>query len=205
MHAGYNTVLVSIEKEFNDTITAPEGMEFFQDTTYRPEHHTTIHGIIIAVPLEFKMQGHWDVKVGDKIYFNYMVVLQPENRLGKYWIVEAALLIARVRAGELKPLGNHILLRPIIEANETIGSLFTPVSLHKKKLDKGIVVASNREDAIPGDVVAFSKVGKFENFIEGEILYCAFNRNLYYKEIKQNGTSKKRNRKKNSSSSGGKV
>ncbi len=190
MQSGYNTVLVHIEKEFNDSIAAPEGMEFYQDTTYRPEHHTTIHGTVVSVP-DFKCSGSWDLQVGDKIYFNYMTVLQPENKLpNNIYIVESALCIARVRAGELKPLGNHILLRPIIEVTEKIGDLFVPVVSQKKKLNKGIVVASNMDDIRVGETIGFSKVGKFENFIEGETLYCAFERNVWYKENKKRGKTK---------------
>lgn len=194
MQAGYNCVIVHIEKLFQDEVELSSGLKLYQDTTYRPEHHTTIFGTVISVPQFKNCPGYWDIKAGDKLYFNYMVVLQPENRIEQYWSVDAALCIARVRAGELKPLGNYILLRPITETTEKIGSIFLPQQSQKKKLDKGIVVSSNREDAQVGDVVVFNKIGKFENTIEGEVLYCAMNNNLFLKEV--NGNKKNTGKQK---------
>ncbi len=198
MQAGYNTVLVTIEKQFNDTLIAPGGMEFYLDPSYQPEKHSTIVGTVVAVPVFKNLKGHWDIKVGDKLYFNYLVVLTPENRIDQYWSVDAMLCIARVRAGELKPVGNYILLRPIIEVTEKIGSIIVPIASQKKRLDKGTVVATNMKGTEIGDVVVFSKIGKFENEIEGEILYCAYEKNLFLKE-------KHVKRKRNSGTAGGKV
>ena len=181
MQAGYNNVIVHIEKLFNDELVTDSGFKLYLDPSYNPEQHSTIHGTVVSVPNWKNCPGYWDLQVGDKIYFNYMVVLQPENRIDDLFIVEAPLCIARVRAGELKPLGNYILLRPIVETTEKIGMIYIPEIAQKKKLDKGIVVASNLEDTKAGDTVVFNKIGKFENVIEGEILYCAMNNNLFIK------------------------
>ena len=194
MQAGYNSILVTIEKEFNDSIKTESGIEFYLDPTWEPEQHATICGTVVDIPSFKRIPGSWDIKIGDKLYFNYMVVLQPENRIDHLWSVDAMLCIARVRAGELKPLGNYILLLPIVETTEKIGRIHLPEMSKKKKLDKGVVVASNLPAAEIGDVVLFNKIGKFENKIEGQVLYCAIEKNIWCKErvkkqSKKNGNS----------------
>lgn len=195
MQAGYNSILVTIEKEFNDSIKTESGIEFYLDPTWEPEQHATICGTVVSIPSFKRIPGSWDIKIGDKLYFNYMVVLQPENRIDHLWSVDAMLCIARVRAGELKPLGNYILLRPIVETTEKIGKIFLPQQSQRKSLNKGTVVASNLPSAEAGDVVLFNKIGKFENKIEGEILYCAIENNIWCKEkLNDAKTNRKNNR-----------
>ena len=84
-----NTVLVKLDKLFQDELVAPGGMKFFKDTNQRPEWNTTISGRVVSVPLvvntgDGSRNQSYDpnrprikkiVKPGDEIIFNYMVVM----------------------------------------------------------------------------------------------------------------------------------
>jgi len=88
-----NTVLVTLDKLFQDELVAPGGMVFFKDTSMRPEWNTTISGKVASVPLTVNIgdgsrSQSYDparprikliVQPGDEIIFNYMVVMNRSN------------------------------------------------------------------------------------------------------------------------------
>ncbi len=191
---GYNTAIVKVQRRFDDEIQLGSGLKLYQDTTYRPEHHTRIYGELVGLPATIKnMPGYWDLKIGDRVYFNYMVTLDDQYELEGYHILDLNLAMARVRDGELKPLGVYVIIKPIIETTEKIGSIFLPQQSQKKSLNRGIIIASN--ELPTGTEVLFNKIGKFENVIEGQQVYCAMNNNIQLIINGQKNTRHKRSKK----------
>jgi hypothetical protein len=83
-----------------------------------------------------------------------------------------------VRDGKVIPVGNYILIDPIIE--ETKHSfLIIPDAYKKKEGNKGVVVASNNDQAPAGAVVEYDPIGKFWNIIEGKRVYCMYDENIF--------------------------
>jgi hypothetical protein len=76
-----NYILVEIGKKFNDIITTESGMQFYQDTTYRPEEFATILGKVVSVPRSVNADA-WPrrslieqvIEPGDEIAFNYLTI-----------------------------------------------------------------------------------------------------------------------------------
>ena len=77
-------VLISTPQKYNDRIEISGGTVLWLDTSFRPQHHVSISGIVEAVPglLSPSHYAHskstMDLQVGDKVYFNYLTI-HPEN------------------------------------------------------------------------------------------------------------------------------
>lgn len=176
-------IIVQVDRKFNDK--SKGGL--YIDTTYRPEHHVNIEGKVVAIPKrlpkEFTRDGYYPtVEVGDKLYFHYLVVLDPECYLfDNYYIVDYFQALATVKPnGKIVPVGEHILIEPM-EEELTHDTLIIPDSAKKVSLNKGRVFASNDSSIPEGIVVGFEAHGKFENEIEGHTLYVMYNSNILYK------------------------
>jgi co-chaperonin GroES (HSP10) len=88
-----NSVLVELEKLSDDEYQLGSGVKLFINTTYKPEQHQRIYGTCVAIPemltkgdqIKFE-EGDYrftdsiepEVKVGDRVYFTYLVV-RKEN------------------------------------------------------------------------------------------------------------------------------
>jgi co-chaperonin GroES (HSP10) len=88
-----NSVLVELEKISDDEYQLGSGVKLFINTTYKPEQHQRIYGTCVAIPemltkgdqIKFE-EGDYrftdsiepEVKVGDRVYFTYLVV-RKEN------------------------------------------------------------------------------------------------------------------------------
>lgn len=176
-------IIVSIENKFNDKTESG----IYIDTSYKPEHHVVITGKVEAVakrlPKDFQADGFYDtVKPGDKLYFHYLVLLDDDNKIHldkDYYMVDYFQALATVRGGKIYPVGEHILIEPIVE--EVTSSLIIPDSAKKKETNRGRVFASNDPEIPEGSVVEFEPIGKFENEIEGKKLYVMYNSNILAK------------------------
>lgn len=176
-------IIVEIEKKFND-----EQKGFYIDTSYRPEHHVVITGKVVAVPKripkEFDKPGYYNtVEVGDKLYFHYLVVLDPDCYLfDNLYIVDLFQALATVKPnGKVLPVGEHILIEPKEEEIKH-DTLIIPDVAKKVSLNKGRVFSSNDPEIPNGSIVGFEEHGKFENEIEGHTLYVMYNNNILYNE-----------------------
>lgn len=87
-----NNILIELPKAFQDELVASNGMKFYQDTSFRPEWHTTIKGKVVSVPkkiTEGDGQIHsYDpdrprirpiVKAGDELIFSYTIVMKRKQ------------------------------------------------------------------------------------------------------------------------------
>jgi hypothetical protein len=126
--------------------------------------------------------------VGDKLYFNFNVVLDDDNLIvhegHEYWIVDYWNAIALVRDGVVLPVGSYILIDPIEEEIKS-DLIIIPEMSKTKEENKGIVYSSLHPDIPNGSVVEYEEVGKFWNIIEDKRLYCMYNDNIL---IKHNGS-----------------
>lgn len=195
----YNKIFVQIEKKFQDEVVTDSGITFYKDTSYHQEENSTTFGIVVATPLSVDKGNVSDdflhnVQEGDKLYFNFNVVLDDDNLLeweGKeYWMVDYWNAIAVVRDGEIIPVGNYILIDPLKE--EIKSSLIEiPDFAKEKEKNRGKVFASNHPSIPVGAEVEYDPIGKFWNIIEGKKLYCAVNDNvLFIYEKESNQTNK---------------
>lgn len=179
-------ILVQVEKRFEDEIKTDSGIVFYKDTSYDPEWNSRIFGTVVAPPVRVpqdQVSGdvfNADVRAGDKLYFNYNVLIDDDNMIvedGKeYWTVDFYLAIAVVRDGKVIPLGEHILIEPRYEELES--SLIITDHITKKELNNGYVFASNDPQIPEGSLVEFEEKGKFKNKIEGKEVFVMYNNNI---------------------------
>lgn len=184
----FNKIFVQIEKKFQDEIVTDSGITFYKDTSFNPEENSTVSGIVVGIPTvvdknnvtpEFKH----NVLVGDKLYFNFNVVLDSDNLIihddQEYWTVDYWNAIALVRDGQVIPVGDYILIDPIQE-EVTSSLLIIPDAYKKKEGNRGVVYASNSPDLPAGTEVEYDKIGKFWNIIEGKRVYCMYLHNIFF-------------------------
>lgn len=177
-------IIITIEKKFNDELSF-NGSKIFLDTSFNPEWNVIPYGIVHSVPLrDLDVDGFvCNVEVGDKLYFNYNVVMDDSNLIEhdgqEYWLVDYYMALAVSRDGVIIPVGEHILIEPIVE-EVTHDFLIIPELAKKIVTDRGKVFASNDPEIPVGSVVEFDPVGKFENEIDGHKLFVMFNNNIYY-------------------------
>lgn len=184
-----NKIFVTIEKKFQDEIKTESGLIFYKDTSFKPEENSTVVGVVTHIPenvdrLTVPDDFVHNVQVGDKLYFHFNVVLDPDNSFEEdgvqYWIVNYWDAIAIVRDGVIKPVGEFILIDPVIEDEVKSDLLYIPDHIAKKEKTRGTVFSSNHPDIPAGVDVEYDAVGKFWNIIEGKKLYCMFNDNIKF-------------------------
>jgi len=183
--------LVKIDKKYRDEIKTKSGAKLYVAPEWRPEWHATIEGKVVAIPEKlsdqyFENKGIVaDVHVGDKIYFNYLVVssggvneVKIDDEL--YYKVDYPAIWAYKRRGKLTMISGWVFVEPYVEKkDEKVGSLYLPemsqTEVHK---DLGTIYRIGKPLAHEhdlklkqGDVVAFRKIGAFENEIEGHNVY----------------------------------
>lgn len=129
IQAPENYILCEIDKKFQDK----EG-SILIDTTWFPEEHATLEGIVVSVPIRTGSDGYRkiisSVDIGDKIFFSYAVVfnykLQPEDDTpiysnliiyeGKeYWKVNIDEIFFKSVNGKVKMITDNILVDPLSE------------------------------------------------------------------------------------------
>jgi co-chaperonin GroES (HSP10) len=184
----FNKIFVQIEKKFQDEIVTDSGITFYKDTSFNPEENSTVSGIVVGIPTvvdknnvtpEFKH----NVLVGDKLYFNFNVVMDNDNLIvhegQEYWTVDYWNAIALVRDGQVIPVGDYILIDPVQE-EITSSLLIIPDAYKKKEGNRGMVYASNSPELPAGTEVEYDKIGKFWNIIEGKRVYCMYISNIFF-------------------------
>ena len=77
-------IIVTIDSKFRDRIQTESGVELYQDTSYRPEWHTTVQGTVVSVPPKvsqddpFNSRIELEVQPGDTLFFSYMVIFDRD-------------------------------------------------------------------------------------------------------------------------------
>lgn len=218
MQSIWNRIFVELESQYNDKIVTDSGVEFFLNTSFNPEEHATIRGRVISVPHNFDIKylrehdptfNHdyvTDVRVGDILFFNYLVTSEDRDRNENYieyteekedgtvevksvWSVDHWQAIAVERDGKLKPFGQYVLLEPIEEEVLTSSLIEIPDHIANKVQLKAKVYASNDPEIPEGTIVLSEEVGQFKNTFrvngENKVLFCALNKNILAKYEKE--------------------
>lgn len=182
----FNKIFVQIEKRFQDEVTTESGIKFYKDPTFNQEENSTTFGTVVGIPenvdkVNVDPDFQHNVQVGDKLYFNFNVVLDWDNMIEhngqEYWIVDYWNAIALVRDGQVKPVGSYILISPLKEEVKS-SVLIIPDSAKEKEKNRGVVFASNDPEIPEGCEVEYEAIGKFWNIIEGNRVYCMHNSNV---------------------------
>lgn len=177
------TVVVRVDKKYQDEIDLGNGNKLFLDTTYQPEHHVTICGEVVALPNTTwckTTDGTFirnDLYVGDLVYFNYLTV-DPTNLLEgeeNLYTVDLEMIFCFVRDGRITATANYALIEPK-ENIEKKGSIY----LSTPKLSKNMGYIEHlstpkknfeKTGLLPGDEVWFHERFAFENEIEDKKYY----------------------------------
>lgn len=179
-------IFVSIESRFNEEIVTDNGLKLYMDSSFNPEENSTTVGIVAGIPSKhdtknFLPDFQFNVKHGDKLYFNFNITIDPANCVeidgDEYWMVDYFDAIALVRDGQIHPVGSYLLVEPIEEEIET--ALIVPEIVNKEG-NRGKVVASNDPEIPAGSEIEYEEIGKFWNIIEGRRLYCMMNHNAMF-------------------------
>lgn len=125
-----NYVLVRLDKD-NDLIKLKNGVELYVDTTFEPEKHATVTGIVCGLPQKLLYTGipnlgmPWktpiELKFGDRVVMYYLSVvnaLRPETLRAvviegeKYIWIQYQNIFAAVREGLIVPVNGYCLIEP---------------------------------------------------------------------------------------------
>ena len=147
-----NFVLVEVESLFHEKIIFKDGSEFIIDTTYEPEKHNQVSGIVHTVPddlyfntsdMEFSMEYDVPIEIekGDMVFFHYLqlseaiknnYIMMIDDKMHVY--VRYDQCFCAIRNKEVIMLNGWILLEPFGE-EETLRSDLINVNLpfHRRK------------------------------------------------------------------------
>lgn len=172
-------ILIKVKKRFQDEIDF-NGSKIYLDPTFRPEWNAFPYGEVHSVPLRnpnISPDFYYNVQVGDRLYVNYVVLTDDSNHVeDDIWCVDYYMALAAVRGEKIIPVGEHILIEPIVEERQS--SIVIPEMSRKFVSTKGKVFSSN-DPAIPdGSTVLYESMGMFENEIEGKKLFVMYNSNI---------------------------
>lgn len=179
-------IFVTIDKRFQDEVVTESGLKLYKDSSFKPEENSTTVGVVAAIPVKhdtanFPPDFQFNVKHGDKLYFNFNITIDPTNCVEidgeEFWMVDYFEAIALVRDGQIHPVGSYLLVEPMEEKIET--TLIVPEMVNKEG-NRGKVVASNDPSIPAGSEIEYEPIGKFWNIIEGRKLYCMFNSNALF-------------------------
>lgn len=172
-------ILIKVKKRFQDEIDF-NGSKIYLDPTFRPEWNAFPYGEVHSVPLRNPNIGpdfHYNVQAGDRLYVNYVVLTDDSNHVeDDIWSVDYYMALAAVRGDRIIPVGEHILIEPIVEQMES--SIVIPEMSKKIVVNRGKVFSSNDPEIPDGSTVSFEHVGMFENEIEGKKLFVMYNSNI---------------------------
>lgn len=85
MRTPVDKILVTVENAFNDEIKLSNGLVLYKDVSWSPQDHVTIEGEVIGIPDKISQSDMFkagivpEVKVGDKLFFSYMVISDRES------------------------------------------------------------------------------------------------------------------------------
>jgi len=172
-------ILIKVKKRFQDEVDF-NGGKMYIDPSYRPEWNAFPYGEVHSVPLRNPFISdafHCNVQVGDRLYVNYVVLTDDSNHVdGDIWCVDYYMALAAVRGDKVIPVGEHILIEPIVEEKKS--TIEIPEMSKKIVVNRGKVFSSNDPEIPNGSTVSFEHVGMFENEIEGKKLFVMYNSTL---------------------------
>ena len=171
-------VLVRIEKTHEDEVTYGN-LTLQIDYLFKPEHYARIYGTVVGVS-----KTEDQLKVGDKVYFHYLVV-GDSHAYADIFSISRERIFCYVRDG-IHPLGYWALCLPhsdekedtvkvnnqdvkVILKSGLVVNVNPQPSAKKTRISK---IGKNRLQLKNGEVVYADKGFEFENEIEGTTYYC---------------------------------
>ena len=186
---------VKVEKKYQDTIEFSNGQKLYLDVTWKPEHHVTICGEVVALPNRKwckNTAGDYmkqELEMGDKIYFNYLTVDKDNLITGErnVYLLDLEMVFCYVRGKSITAVSNHVLIEPKVNEKK-IGSIY--VQQPKRSEEEGYVrhigeplKGKDRVLVSAGDLVRFPERCSFLNVIEGKEFYVMKQEDLLGKLI----------------------
>ena len=187
-------VLISAPQKYNDRIEIQGGKVLYLDTSYKPQHHVSIKGIVEAVPQQLTPSHYangnleMELQVGNEVYFHFLTI-SDENLVlieGKeYYKVEYYNVFAYKRDGVMKMTGAWVFVEPVKKQEKWSGLIVPDAYKQNTNWDIGklrhIGTPEKGDDVLTVDVgeyVLFTKNSKFENEVEGEVFYTMHQNDL---------------------------
>lgn len=144
------------------------------DTSFEPEKHSATYGDVVSVcdGLDEHLQTDMEVKVGDRIFFHYLCILNCIRDKKfivcdgvPYFMVSYGSTYCSRRKDEVIPLNGYLMVEPVDDGiDEIVDGLYMPDSLkNNNHKNMGIVkyagVPLKGEKALtkPGDKIYFTK------------------------------------------------
>lgn len=125
-----NNVLIKLDPE-NNFIKLKNGTDLYIDTSFEPEKHATITGVVMGLPKKLYYTGvpnvgmpwktEMELKIGDRAICYYLSVLnalRPESMKAfiegddRYVIIQYQNIFAVVRHGAIIPINGYCLVEP---------------------------------------------------------------------------------------------
>lgn len=184
-------IIVKVDHAYAQTIKTESGFELLRDENIKQVKDTIRHGEVVALPDNVG----WDIQVGDELYFHHNIVgvtvmedtdvesqylIDREQNLyavptDKYWPMAFAIL----RDGEFKALDGVCFVRPIVHKKYHTTNIIVPDN-ETELQSIGEMVHSNDnlriQGAVEGSKVIFEKDSEYKFDVNGETLYCMFDR-----------------------------
>lgn len=151
-----NYCLIKLDSE-NDSIKLKNGTELFIDTTFEPEKHVTVTGIIWGLPSHLLYSGEanknmpWEcpmeAKIGDGVivyYLSLINALKPQNQRyilegkDRFVFIEYQYIYAVVRGEQILPVNGYVLIQPIEDP------AITEEKSRMKKIGMELVITERR-------------------------------------------------------------
>ena len=205
-----NTVIVRVDSTLEDTVEYGS-MKLHIDPLFNPTEHAKIYGTVIAVPEgkcknENGLEIEKEIKVGDKIYFHYLVTNNETNCIyGNYYKVPYYWVFCAVRDSRIIPFGAWTLCEEMVEqedefnqievlsqkVNATVSASGLVTSLHKVSSIRVAklnfigkpLVGENALEINCGDKVILAKNAHFKNKIEGKYYYTVRQEDILGKKM----------------------
>lgn len=185
-------IIVKVDKNYKDSITLNNGTVILLNEYLRQVKDTVRYGTVVDVPDKM----HIDVKPADTLFFHHGIVaetvmgdkpdipspymMDAEEKLyrvpvSKRWPMAYAV----IRDGEFQCLDGVCFVRPIVEKKYATEFVIVPGN-EKKLKNIGEMAYSSpglKEKGIDrGTKVIFEKGSEYDFEIDGETLYCMFDR-----------------------------
>lgn len=194
----YNRIIVNVGKEYSDEVISSSGIKFYQDTSYRPEWHVAISGIVFSPPKKVttEIENYSNIKnilkKGDKIYFKYHQI-DEDNVVFvdkvKHYLIDYEGVFCVIRGGNIIMISDWNLIEPCkkefppvvadgrTEKEKEIRLKILNEERIKEEIryNKTTGILRHKEDNCiweKGDLLRFSQNLSFLNTIEGKEYYC---------------------------------
>jgi len=191
----FDLFIVKLDKQLDDKITTPGGLELFIDTKFNEFENRIQEGPVVAAPFKHDT----GVEVGDTLYFHHLVVLNEGQILTgepnhytvrfdpEHTINNQAIAYKNQHTGDIRPLAGWSLLEPVEEKEVQESDTIELVKLSEVPVTKGRVAFEapwiNEIGAKAGDIVGFRKNMDYRVNIEGKEYYRTRAEDLLYVEV----------------------